>query len=186
MTRTTLFLSITSLSLAALAPVFALQNQPVSQSDYHIIAYKDCKQVFQQPMSDTQIKAYHELTLQTDKMDELELGLDGINDEIAAFTQKIESITDLAIQETGSRLTIDKNLLAEQQQIVAELERFMDQHEHRFDALGEHGEILGQYADVFTDAIEADLAHVDYDNVRVITPDNLNDNHHCTVKSISM
>ncbi len=186
MKKMTQFIVATSFSLTALAPVFAIQNDLDSIDDYTIIAYKDCKLVFQQPMSVAQIDAYHDLQTQADKMDDLELGIDGIEAEVEHFTQEIELLTDLAIQDSDGTLTINKNLLAEQQDIVAQLEHFMENNEHRFDALTDHADVLADYADTFGDLIEDDLSAVDYDNVRIITPDNRNENFRCDNLSISM
>jgi hypothetical protein len=62
----------------------------------------------------------------------------------------------------------------------------MENNEHRFDALTDQADVLADYADTFGDLIEDDLNAVDYDNVRIITPDNHNDDYRCDNLSISM
>ena len=89
----------------------------------------------------------------------------------AGLTQEIETLTSLAISETEDSLHIDKNFLKQQEQAIEKLDDFMAVHQENFDALGEQGTRLGESADSFTAAMKLQLEGLDYDNIRISSPE---------------
>ncbi|WP_100642506.1 hypothetical protein [Alteromonas facilis] len=186
MKKMTFLMTIATLSVASLAPVFALQQDKTTSNDYVIKAYKDCALVFEQPMTVAQIAAYDDLQEQAEKMDFIEGGIEGIDDQLELLSDEIDALTDIAIQETEDSLFIDKHMMAEQLAAVERLTDFMAKHEHKFEAISAQGDIISDYADKFTEVIEAGLDDVDYDDLRVVTPRNNNGYRHCDGVKSSM
>lgn len=179
MKKTTVLLAIATFSIASLAPVFGLQqDKKNSADDYVIKAYKDCSLVSEKPMTAEQIAAYKALQEQTEKMDFIEVGVEGIDEQLELLSKEIETLTDMAVQETDDSLFIDKHMMAEQLAAVERLTDFMAQHEDKFDAISEQGDTISAYADKFTNVIEAGLENINYDDLQVVTPHNKS-YHHC-------
>lgn len=178
MKKTTILLAIATLSIASMAPVFGLQQDRASANDYTIKAYKNCTLVLEQPMTSEQIAAYEALQQEAEKMDFIEVGVEGIDEQLELLSEEIEALTSMAVQETDDSLFIDKHMMAEQLAAVERLTDFMAQHEDKFDAISEQGDTISAYADKFTNVIEAGLENINYDDLQVITPHNKS-YHHC-------
>lgn len=138
---------------------------------YEFVAVRNCQVVMQKEMTYEQREAYLSLTQQEQKMHELTLPIQDIEVEIQQYSEQIESLTKLAIVEDEQSLHIDKNLLAEHNTIANELTNFISKHQDKFDDIGEHGQVIVQYAENFERTIEADLVNIDYDHIQIITPD---------------
>lgn len=96
--------------------------------------------------------------------------IQGIEQEMQQYTDSIEKLTKLAIQETDESLYIDKKLMQQQKVVAKEFDEFMQKHQQDFDAIGAQGIVIGQYADNFSDSVKDTLAGIDYDQVQVLTP----------------
>jgi hypothetical protein len=142
-----------------------------TNNNYEFVAVKDCKVVMQKEMNFEQREAYLALKKQEHKMYELELPIQDIEIEIQQYSEQIESLAKLAIVDTEGSLYIDKTLLSEHDDIANEFSEFMSEHQSSFDALGEHGQVIVQYAETFEHTIEADLEDVLYDHIQIISPD---------------
>jgi delta 1-pyrroline-5-carboxylate dehydrogenase len=160
--------SAVSILLTQVVLALSDTNKP---SDYSVIALKNCDVVSDKAMTAEQLEAYLSLEQQQQKMQTLELPIQGIEKEISLYSDEIEKLTKLAIQETSDTLHINKALLKKQEVVVKELSEFMQQHQQSFDALGEQGNIIGQQAEIFASSIKANLESIDYDQIRVLTPD---------------
>lgn len=161
--------SAASILLTQVALALSETNKP---GDYSVIALKNCDVVSDKTMTAPQLEAYLSLKQQQQKMQALELPIQDIQQEISLYSDEIEKLTELAIQETSDTLHINKALLKKQEIVVKELSGFMQQHQHNFDALGEQGNIIGQQAEIFETSIKANLESIDYDRIQVRTPDN--------------
>lgn len=142
-----------------------------TDSNFEFVAMKDCQVVMQKEMTSVQREAYLSLKQQEQKMHELELPIQDIEVEIQQYSEQIESLVKLAIVDNEDSLYIDKTLLAEHDAIATEFTDFMSVHQAKFDAIGEHGQVIVEYANEFESSIKADLDNVDYDHIQVITPD---------------
>lgn len=140
-------------------------------SDYSVIALKNCHVVSSQKMSKEQFEAYTSLKQQEQKMHKLEEPIQAIELEIDSYSNEIEKLTELAIQETDKTLHIDKTILKQQEAVAAEFSQFMQQHQSAFDTLGEQGKIIGEKANTFQVAIKTSLSGVEYDQIQILTPD---------------
>ena len=129
-------------------------------------------------MTSTQIAAYEALQQEAEKMDFIEVGVEGIDEQLELLSEEIEALTSMAVQETDDSLFIDKHMMAEQLAAVERLTDFVAQHEDKFEAISTQGDTISAHADKFTHAIEAGLENIDYDDLQVITPHNKG-YHHC-------
>ena len=179
MKKFTKFLTVSALSMAVLTPVFALQEGNTESNGYLIKAYKDCELVHEQVMNSGQIDAYLDLKEQEKKMHDVELTLEGVEEELEQYTSALNELTELAIQETDDTLFIDKQKLREQEEVAQQLEAFMEQHEDKYEAIAKQGKAIGDIAEKFTDALESDLSDIDYDDLHIITPDSENHSRRC-------
>jgi hypothetical protein len=160
--------SAASILLTQVALALSETNKP---GDYSVIALKNCDVVSDKTMTAPQLEAYLSLKQQQQKMQALELPIQDIQQEITLYSNEIEKLTKLAIQDTDQSLHINKSLLKKQEVVVQELDKFMQLHQPDFDALGEQGNVIGQQAEIFASSIKANLESIDYDQIRVLTPD---------------
>jgi hypothetical protein len=168
--------AVISILFAQVALALSDADKP---NDYSVIALKHCKVVSDKPMSSEQLEAYLSLQQQEQKMHTLEMPIQNIEKEINGYTDKIEKLTKLAVQETEGSLHIDKALLKQQETVVKELSDFMQLHQPNFDALGKQGSVIGQQAEIFKTSIKASLENVDYDQIRVVTPNSKGSGYSC-------
>ncbi|MEP1449026.1 MAG: hypothetical protein ABJK37_23180 [Paraglaciecola sp.] len=170
---------ISSLVSLVVCQVVVAKSDNNSRDDYSVVAFKNCEIVSHQAMTEQGIAAYLSLKQQEQKMDELELPIQGIEQEMLEYTDSIEKLTKLAIQETDESLYIDKKLMEQQNVVVKEFDDFMQKHQQDFDALGAQGAVIRKYADKFSDNIKDTLAGVDYDQVQVLTSGQSPRTSHC-------
>jgi hypothetical protein len=142
-------------------------------NNYEYAAIKDCQVVMQKEMTLEQREAYLALKQQAQKMHELELPIAVIEVEIQQYSEQIESLVKLAIVDNEDSLYIDKTLLSEHDHIANEFSEFMSEHQASFDAIGEHGQVIVEYAEAFETMIESDLENVNYDHIQIILPGKL-------------
>jgi hypothetical protein len=161
--------------IASLVPIIMYQVALASSdtdkaSDYSVVALKDCQVVSNKTMTTEQFLSYTHLKQQDQIMQRLQVPIQKIEQEIEAYTDEIEKLTKLAIQETDETLHINKTLLKQQDSAAQKFNEFMQLHQQHFDALGEQGNIIGQRADIFETSIKANLKNIDYDQIQVLTP----------------
>jgi hypothetical protein len=148
-------------------------------NDYSVVALKDCEVVSEQVMTTEQLDAYLSLKQQEQKMQALEVPIQSIEQEIKVYTDEIEKLTKLAIQDTDESLHINKALLKQHDSVAKEFDKFMQLHQQDFDSLGKQGGIIGQKAEKFETAIKASLKTIDYDQIQVLTPNSKGSEHIC-------
>ncbi|WOH37470.1 hypothetical protein RI844_19245 [Thalassotalea fonticola] len=174
--KTFKFATISSCLLIGAA--FASQASSTN-TDYTITLLKGCDVVAKYAMNTEQVEAYQALQAEEQKMHALEQPIQAIEQQLQEYTEQIEELTSLAIQDNDDTLYIDKSYLKQQEQVVAKLDKLMDEHQHDFDALGEQGSLIGAKAEDFTDTIDASFDNVDYDQMRIDYPDNVDSNYQC-------
>ncbi|WNC71354.1 hypothetical protein RGQ13_14645 [Thalassotalea psychrophila] len=165
-------------SCLLISAAFATQQNDTN-SGYSITLMKNCNVVANYPMNTAQIEAYQDLQAEEKKMTSLELPIQSFEQELKEYTEQIEKLTALAIQESEDSLYIDKNYLKQQEIVVAKLDALMDEHQHEFDALGEQGNAIGEVADKFTDTIDASFDNIDYNQMRIDYPGKTDSNYQC-------
>ncbi len=149
------------------------------KENYQIQVIKNCQLVSEFTMNESQITAYLKLKDAEHVMQSLEAPINDIEDELQSYTQQIEELTALAIQETDEHLAIDKTMLSKQEKVVRQLDILMTNHQKDFDALGEQGKIIGEIADAFTSSLAPSLKGIDHDQIQIKAPGkHIND--HCS------
>jgi hypothetical protein len=138
---------------------------------YEFVAMKDCQVVMQKEMTPEQLEAYLALKQHEQKMQELELPIQDLEVEIQQYSEQIKSLVELAIVDNEDSLHIDKVMLQQHDIIANEFSDFMSEHQSEIEAIGEHGQVIAQYAKSFEAAIKGDLDDVNYDHIQIITPD---------------
>lgn len=184
MKHSTKFLISSLVSLVVCQVVVAKADNNAS-NDYSVVAFKNCEIVSHQAITEQGVKAYLGLQQQQQKMHRLELPIQGIEREMQQYTDSIEKLTKLAIQETDESLYIDKKLMQQQKVVAKEFDKCMQKHQQDFDAVEAQGIVIGRYADKFSDSIKDTLAGFDYDQVQVLTPGKSPSTSHCD-KSLKM
>jgi hypothetical protein len=170
--------------IAALFPLVICQiafawTDSDTVNHYSVVAFKNCEVVSEKTMTAEQSEAYLTLKQLEQEMHSLEMPIQKIEQKIQGYTDKIERLTNLAVQETEGSLHIDKALLKQQEIVVKEFNNFMQLHQPNFDALGKQGSIIGKQAEIFEAGIKASLENVDYDQIRVVTPSHKGSGYSC-------
>ena len=171
----TTVLMITGLFTTA---VFAIQDETTDKG-YIIQVTERCKVINEYAMTKKQINAYKALMAEEDKMKELEIPIADFQDEIDEYSQEIEALSALAIQETDDSLFIDKTYLAKQNEVVEKLNAVINEHQHEFDALGKQGDEISKLADAFTLSLRPTLGNLDNLQINIITPDSNSLKYQC-------
>lgn len=148
-------------------------------SEYALVALKHCEVVSESALTEEQLNAYLALKEEETLMHGLEAPIEGLNEQIQELTNRIEEVTSLAVQETDNSIYIDKQYLKEQEGIADELNALMSAHKVDFDALEVQGRRIGKKAKIFERAIEAGLEDLDYDQLRIISPESDDDHYRC-------
>jgi len=157
--------------------VFSVQSE-TQQSDYKIQVLENCQIIKEYNMTDHQIDAYLALKIEEEKMSSLESPISAIQNELDGYSEQIDELTALAIQETEQSLTIDKAYLKQQEQVVKKLNVLMEAHQKDFDALGLQGKKIGKVADNFVTSLEGTLGNYKHHQIHISSPDDL-DNYQC-------
>jgi hypothetical protein len=108
-------------------------------------------------MTPAQIEAYQNLQKIEGSMHELELPIKAIDQQIQAFSRKIEDLGALAIQETDSSLHIDETYLKQQEAVAQQLNDLVALHQADFDALSAQGDKISAVAEKFQTTMAVSL-----------------------------
>ncbi|MCC2616332.1 hypothetical protein LJ739_08775 [Aestuariibacter halophilus] len=166
------------LTLAICSGVIAgsslVNAQSSSSNDYLLHAYQDCKLIKTVAMDHDVILAYQDLQEASDEMTDLQMPIDAIQEDIDRYSEDIKALTKLAIIEDGQRLVIDKTLLKQQEAVADQLQALIAQHQGDFDAIGHKGKHIGEVAKRFEQGVKDQLQGIDYDQIKVQTPDSDN------------
>ncbi len=119
-------------------------------------------------------------------MQGIEQPIKAIERDISQYSNEIEKLTKLAIQETDTSLHIDKSYLKQQEVIVEKLNSLMAKHQTDFDALKEQGEVIGGIANNFSNAIKSTIKNVEYDHIRINDPNKSKQHSQCYRNSWSL
>lgn len=179
----TIFVGIMSFAMANAAS--ANQNN-ANASQYVIKLIKDCDVVQQLQMNEEQIQAYQTLQREEDIMDDLEKPIDAIEDKIDSYSDQMEAFAELAIQEDGDSLHINKQYLKQQKLLAKKIEALVDAHQKDFDAIGNQGTRIHEAANVFRDSVKDSFNEFDYDHVQIQSPNNVSNAYHCSRNSFDI
>ncbi len=158
--------------------VFSAQSE-TQQSGYKIQVLDNCQVVKEYEMTNEQIDSYLALKVEEEKMDLLETPISAIQDSLNNYSEQINELTALAIQETDQSLYIDKDYLKQQEQVVKKLDVLMKAHQQDFDALGKQGKKIGNVADTFVASLEVTIGDVEHQQIHIISPDDQENNYQC-------
>lgn len=153
---------------------------------YKIQLLKDCKLVSEQDMTALQVAAYQKLQHQEEKMHASEAPIQAIEEQMQAYTDKIEKWSALAVQETETSLHIDKQASEQLNKAAKEFEQFMAQHREKFDVLEDQGHQISLAAADFEQSMKSSTADVDYDQVHVVDTQKRDTGFHCYSQNNSL
>jgi len=158
--------------------VFANQSE-TPRNDYKIQILDNCQVVKEYDMTSKQINAYLALKVEGEKMESLEVPINAIQVDLDSYSEQIEELTSLAIQETDQSLYIDKDYMKQQEQVVEKLNALMKEHQQDFDALGEQGKRIGLVANQFTESLKSTIGDVKGQQIHISSPDDQDNNYQC-------
>jgi archaellin len=169
--------SSTKILIALLFPLVICQvalawSDTDNANNHSVVALKNCEVVSNQAMTAEQFEAYLGLKQQEQEIHRLELPIQEIEEEIKVYTDELETLTKLVIQDNDGSLHINKKLLKQQDIVAKEFNQFMQLHQQDFDALSKQGSIIGLQAEIFEKSIKTSLESIDYDRIQVLTEDN--------------
>ncbi|WDE04267.1 hypothetical protein SG34_023450 [Thalassomonas viridans] len=160
-----------TLGLAQVASGNSLAGQEKDSSDgYSIHFIKDCRLVKKLPMTPGLITLHQQLQQQEAKMAALQAPVEAISAKIDHYSQQINRLTELAVQEDNNSLKIDKTYLAQQQVVTDKLNRLLAGHQRDFAALEQQGHQIEQVAHDFEAEIRGISRDLDFDHVRILSP----------------
>ncbi|WP_340677612.1 hypothetical protein [Paraglaciecola sp.] len=169
-----------SSGLFTLAAVAASISKPaMSEGDYRMRILHNCELVAEYNMSPAQIEAYQHLQKTEDSMHGLELPIKAIEQQMKEYSDKLESLTALAIQETDTSLHIDKNALKQQEVVAKQLSDLVKLHQADFDAIGQQGQKISAVVDKFEQAMAVTLDGIEHDQIEIVSPTEAKDSHNC-------
>ncbi len=158
--------------------VFSAQSE-TQQNDYKIQIIDDCQVIKEYKMTNEQIESYLALKVEEEKMSLLEAPISAIQDSLDSYSEQIDELTELAIQETAQSLYIDKDYLKQQEHVVEKLHAFMKIHQQDFNALGKQGEKIGKVADIFVASLEDTIGDSKHQQIHISSPDDQENNYQC-------
>lgn len=166
--------------LSACIMLFALAATAKEDiSGYKIQYLKSCDVIQEIPMNHNQVAAYKALQSESRKMQSIEAPTLHSNDEIDDLTAQINELTPLIHQENENTITINKTVLSKQKKLTQKLEKLIDKMQPHYTALSEQGEVISQKAKVFEASIAQSKPALDYDHVRIISPEKKGRNFRC-------
>lgn len=171
-----LFITITAFAISSLAMASQKSTDP---EDYRLVVMKNCEVISDSALTQNQLDAYLALHDEEGLMGDLEGPIKDMEDDLKELTDMIEEVTELAVQETEGSIYIDKHYLKEQEELAEKIDELIDAHEGDFKALEKQGQLLEKKARVFEEAIEEGLEDLDYNQIRIITPDSDSDDYNC-------
>jgi uncharacterized protein (DUF342 family) len=178
MNTSTKILTLTLASALLSCTALALSNNH-NPSDYSVVALKDCKVVSNCAMTNEQLDTFLKLKQQEQTMQSLEIPLEAIEKEAKQYTDALQKLAKLAIQDTDKSLYIDKSQMQQHQDVAQKFTDFMQQHQAGFAAIGKQGRIIGEYAEAFESSIKISLQGIEYDQIQVITPNSNSAEPYC-------
>lgn len=146
------------------APVLA---DVMANKEYELIALKDCKTVKVIDLTPEQIAAYRDLNTEDKKMHELERPIQAFDEQMDQYSQQMDDISDLVVQETETEMHVDKVLMAKQEAIAHKIESLMQKHKDEFKALEIQGARLSVVADRFERLIKPSIADLDFNHIEI-------------------
>jgi len=158
--------------------VFSAQSE-TQQNDYKIQILDNCQVIKEYTMTNKQVESYLALKVEEEKMSSLEAPISAIQDSINNYSEQINELTDLAIQETEQSLYIDKDYLKQQEHVVEKLNVLMKKHQQDFDALGKQGKIIGKVADTFVESLEDTIGDSKHLQIHISSPDDQENDYQC-------
>jgi hypothetical protein len=158
--------------------VFSAQSE-TQQNDYTIQIIDNCQVIKEYKMTNKQVESYLALKVEEEKMSSLEAPISAIQDSLDSYSEQIDELTELAIQETEQSVYIDKDYLKQQEQVVGKLNELMKIHQQDFDALGKQGEKIGNVADTFVASLEDTIGDSKHQQIHISSSDGQENNYQC-------
>jgi len=167
--------------LIALAATASTTNHTASDTatEYRIQAYNNCNQVADIPMTAPQITLYQKLETAQKAIEIAQSPIEKIEQQINAYSTEISAITELAVVENEHTLTINKTLLAKQEQAAKQLKNFIAQHQADFDRLEKTASQIESIAQQFEESIKPTLGGMSYQYLQVVGPNTPKNNNTC-------
>ena len=166
-------------TLIVMASIANANQDNKNPEDYQIVALEDCEVVSRTTMTQEQLDAYLPLRDAEKLIEELEIPMEEMEEQLDEYTEQIEAITELAIQEVGDSIHIDKRYLSKQKELAEKIEAIVSLHQEDIDAIQIQGEDIGKKARAFEKTIDASLKGIEYDQVRIVTPDEDRESYVC-------
>jgi hypothetical protein len=160
------------------AAVFSAQSE-TQPNDYKIQILDNCQVIKEYKMTNKQVESYLALKVEEEKMSSLEAPISAIEYSLDSYSEQIDKLTELAIQETEQSIFIDKNHLKQQEHIAEKLNELMKIHQQDFDALGKQGEKIGKVADAFVASLEETIGDSKHQQIHISSPDGQENNYQC-------
>jgi hypothetical protein len=158
------------------ATIAVQDNNP---EDYTLLALKNCQVVSESYLTEDQLSAYLSLQNEEKIMSGLEDPIKGVEKQLEEFSDRIEEVSALAVQELEGSIYIDEYYMKEQKDIVHQLNKLIGLHQKDFKAIAEQGKRIGKKAKVFKTIIESGLEVVDHDQIHIISPDSSDQHFSC-------
>ena len=162
------FLLVSLYAIARQAPV------PV-----YAVAIDDCQVIKQITLGDEEAEAWYKMHDLESQMHAIQGPLEGVEAKFSEYSEEIQRLSELAIQETDQNLYIDKELLQKAERLADIISALADVHRSDFNALGKLGEQIGQQAEIFSTAIENEFEDIEYDQVKLYKADEPLDLEQC-------
>ncbi len=158
--------------------IFSAQSE-TQPKDYKIQILDNCQVIKEYKMTNEQIEFYLALKVEEEKMSSLEAPIAAIQNSLDSYSEQIDGLTKLAIQETEQSLYIDKDYFKQQEHAVEKLNVLMKIHQQDFDALGKQGERIGKVADAFVASLEDIIGDSKQQQIHIYSPDDQENNYQC-------
>ncbi|MFY8284476.1 hypothetical protein AAEU31_13290 [Pseudoalteromonas sp. SSMSWG5] len=161
-----------ALLITASAACISLANadNAVSQGDYRVITFKDCKKVSESTLNNEQIAAYLELEREQVKLEALEQPISEIEQQVTDYSEQIEAITEEAVIEDENHLRINKSLLKEQDKLAKELNKLMAAHDADFKALEQQAKLIEHAAKQFDKTMKPLMEQGESTHLQILAP----------------
>ncbi|MBE0350200.1 MULTISPECIES: hypothetical protein [Pseudoalteromonas] len=142
----------------------------IDDNNYRVITFKDCKKVHEGTLNNEQIAAYQQLKREQEKLESLELPLSDMEEQVTAYSQQIEAITNKAVVEDENHLRINKSLLKEQDKLTKQLDELIASHDADFKALDEQAKHMEKAATLFDEAMKPMMEQNETTHLQILAP----------------
>ncbi|WP_068544358.1 hypothetical protein [Thalassotalea crassostreae] len=151
----------------------------LKDGEYTITLMNNCKVVSEYAMNSTQFQAYKELQNAEQEMQDLEQPIEEIQHQIEQYSDEIERLSEKIEQQTEAGNFHNTAEVKELNKLSSKLSTLMKKHQPSFDKLNKQGRKIGDVAMVFEQAIQANVPDIKYDQMRISSAENKQQNINC-------